>query len=230
MKKSLWQISEKEKILILSFLEKGKIAEKTNADFAIISFDELYKLFTSEEANVFKKYLAFDSSTISKELPYLGTVELKDLASIKGQKFVKESVEHTLPAQYLPRKYFDAFNRLNEGIIRELDKRLLVLYGYRSPARQVFLFFDHLDRTFHFDFDETIKRIFPPEYSEHASGVEQGIDFITQEGVKGNGFEDTQEYVWLKKNATRFDFVESYARNNKFGVVWEPWHWRYIGD
>ena len=32
-------------------------------------------------------------------------------------------------------------------------------------------------------------------------------------------------YRWLRQHAGQFGFVESYPRDNKFGVIAEPWHW-----
>ncbi len=232
MTASLWDISEIEKQSILSLIAKGKEEEKRNERFAIFSFDEMCQLFNNDEATVFKEYLSFDPKSLGKSLPYLGIKDPDVLTIIRNQPFsvnVSE-LKDVPPIQYLPLKDIDALEKMNLAMERDLGKKLLVLYGYRSPARQVFLFFDHLNRTYRFDFDEATKRVFPPEYSEHASGVIQGIDFITQDGIKGNSFENTPEYSWLKENAGKFDFIESYPPDNKFGVVWEPWHWKYVGN
>jgi len=65
-------------------------------------------------------------------------------------------------------------------------------------------------------------------YSEHQLGTT--VDLITT-GIGGtlDGFEATQAYVWLLNNAHKYGFVLSYPANNEF-FVFEPWHWRYVGD
>lgn len=65
-------------------------------------------------------------------------------------------------------------------------------------------------------------------YSEHQLGTT--IDFTTKETGGGlNGFETTEAYTWLLKNAHQYGFVLSYPKNNAF-YVFEPWHWRYVGE
>ena len=42
-------------------------------------------------------------------------------------------------------------------------------------------------------------------------------------------FEKTRAFHWLKKNAARFGYELSFPRNNRRGVNYEPWHWRFNG-
>ncbi len=48
----------------------------------------------------------------------------------------------------------------------------------------------------------------------------------------GAGFADTPEGEWLAANGHRFGFALSYPRGAEAvtGYVFEPWHWRYIGE
>jgi D-alanyl-D-alanine carboxypeptidase len=43
-------------------------------------------------------------------------------------------------------------------------------------------------------------------------------------------FEQTAAYRWLEANAARYSFEISFSKDNKQGVSYEPWHWRYVGD
>jgi D-alanyl-D-alanine carboxypeptidase len=43
-----------------------------------------------------------------------------------------------------------------------------------------------------------------------------------------NGFEKTEAYEWLQKNAYNYGFVISYTKNNTY-YSFEPWHWRFVG-
>jgi len=64
-------------------------------------------------------------------------------------------------------------------------------------------------------------------YSEHQLGT--AVDFLTT-GIGGTlpGFEKTEAYQWLLKNAHRFGFILSYPENNDY-YIFEPWHWRFVG-
>jgi D-alanyl-D-alanine carboxypeptidase len=65
-----------------------------------------------------------------------------------------------------------------------------------------------------------------PGYSEHHTG--RAID-ITTYGCKPltEEFEQTLAFTWLVRCAKDFDFTMTYPRNNKFGVIYEPWHWTF---
>ncbi len=65
-----------------------------------------------------------------------------------------------------------------------------------------------------------------PGYSEHHGG--QAID-VTSPGTKplDEAFGESKAYKWLKSNAGIYGFKESYPRNNRHKIAWEPWHWCY---
>lgn len=225
---SKWIFSDKEKALITSLVAKGKKEEKRNNTFAIIDFDNFYSLFTKDEIAVIKKYLAIDPKNIGYKLPFIGTDEnTNDLVSIKNQSFMSEGEKIIIPCQYLPRKIYKIYEQLNAAMRHEINTEVLVSYGHRSPARQVFIFFDILERKYNFDFAQTVKRVCFPDYSEHVCMKRQAIDFKTQTGGKSEDFDSTSEYMWLKKKAGRFGFFESYPKDNALDMMYEPWHWHY---
>lgn len=64
----------------------------------------------------------------------------------------------------------------------------------------------------------------PPGYSEHHSGraidlTGSGCDPLTEE------FEGTPEFAWLIAHAGAFGFSMPYSRHNRYGFIYEPWHW-----
>lgn len=66
-----------------------------------------------------------------------------------------------------------------------------------------------------------------PGYSEHHTG--RALDLTTpgSEALEEE-FETTAAFAWLKQHAHVFSFYMSYPRDNKYGIVYEPWHWTYI--
>jgi zinc D-Ala-D-Ala carboxypeptidase len=65
-----------------------------------------------------------------------------------------------------------------------------------------------------------------PGFSEHHTG--RTID-LTTPGCKPleEEFENTSAFRWLSRRAGEFGFTITYPRGNKFGVVYEPWHWTF---
>lgn len=220
--------TESEKKLISSLVLKGRTEQAKNERFAIIDLDSFYKLFEEEEVAVMQKWLAIKPQDMGYKLPFLGAKESPgNIVSIDHQAYFSNGKPHTIPCQYLPEEVYRAYRRLDESIYKDIGKRLPVLYGHRSVARQVFIFFDILERVYNFDFDKTIQRVCFPDYSEHVCTQRQAIDFTVQDASPSDNFDKTAEYAWLKKNANRFGFYESYSKNNKLGMMYEPWHWHY---
>lgn len=67
--------------------------------------------------------------------------------------------------------------------------------------------------------------ILPPGTSEHNLGLSMDICNTL------NSFENTKEFKWLCKNAQNYGFILRYPKNKQkiTGVIYEPWHWRFVG-
>lgn len=66
-----------------------------------------------------------------------------------------------------------------------------------------------------------------PGFSEHHSG--RAIDICTDGKYElTQEFEKTSAFKWLSENAERFNFRMSYPRDNKMGIIFEPWHWYFL--
>ncbi len=71
----------------------------------------------------------------------------------------------------------------------------------------------------------------PPGYSEHHTGY--AIDIGDGNAPATNvevEFADTAAFRWLEENALKYSFELSFTPDNKQGVSYEPWHWRFVGD
>ena len=40
-------------------------------------------------------------------------------------------------------------------------------------------------------------------------------------------FEKSRAYLWLIQNAHKYGFYLQYPKNNKSGIMFEPWHWYF---
>ena len=48
---------------------------------------------------------------------------------------------------------------------------------------------------------------------------------------KDTGFADTRAYEWLEAYAAEYGFILRWPQERQAatGMVFEPWHWRYVG-
>lgn len=67
--------------------------------------------------------------------------------------------------------------------------------------------------------------IMPPGSSEHNLGYAMDIVCVDE------WFEDTAEFKWLTENAADYGFIMRYPKDKQdiTKVIYEPWHWRYVG-
>lgn len=69
-----------------------------------------------------------------------------------------------------------------------------------------------------------------PNTSEHQTGL--ALDIVTPSYTKrDHGFADTQAFKWLDANAANYGFIMRYPKDKQdiTGVIYEPWHWRFVG-
>ena len=67
--------------------------------------------------------------------------------------------------------------------------------------------------------------------SEHHTGL--AVDFLTENVTElTESFAETPAYTWLKENAVEYGFIERYPKDKSqiTGILWEPWHFRYVGE
>ncbi len=121
-----------------------------------------------------------------------------------------------------------------EKMIQAAAKDKIVLWissGYRSVKYQQKLFNNQVEREQNkgYSLKESEERaqtvVARPGMSEHNTGL--AVDF---NGVKDD-FYKTKEYKWLMDHAADYGFIERYQKKwmKKTGVIYEPWHFRYVG-
>jgi zinc D-Ala-D-Ala carboxypeptidase len=122
-----------------------------------------------------------------------------------------------------------AFGRM-QADAAQAGVKLIPISGFRSVADQVKLFERQIKRR---GSEENAARLSaPPGYSEHHTGYALDIGDGNQPAADLKyEFENTAAYQWLRTHATQaYGFELSFPNNNKQGVSFEPWHWRYTGS
>jgi D-alanyl-D-alanine carboxypeptidase len=73
-------------------------------------------------------------------------------------------------------------------------------------------------------------KVVPGRCSEHTTGL--AMDVLAESyGTSDDGYAETQEGRWLKENAYKYGFILRYPKDKEHitGVIFEPWHYRYVG-
>ena len=110
---------------------------------------------------------------------------------------------------------------------------LTPISGYRSYERQKNNFENRIKENMNAGMDKTEATkvaatvIMVPGSSEHNAGLAMDICSLAQ------SFENYAEYEWLDQHAAEYGFILRYPKDEKSreitGVIYEPWHYRYVG-
>lgn len=118
----------------------------------------------------------------------------------------------------------------------EASISLLVVSSYRPQARQKQLFENKVKEFLNLGHarDEAERlaaaRVARPGTSEHNTGL--AADVVTPQYQSLNaGFAKTEAAKWMKENCARFGFILRYPEDKQeiTGIIFEPWHFRYVG-
>ncbi|MDW7673955.1 MAG: M15 family metallopeptidase [Bacillota bacterium] len=119
--------------------------------------------------------------------------------------------------------------------LEELFKRaeeegvsLIATSGYRSYNYQKNLF-DYYSSLW--GEEEANKSSARPGQSEHQTGLAIDVSSPSVQNQLVAAFGDTEEGLWLAKNAPDFGFIIRYPKDKTHitGYIYEPWHLRYVG-
>ena len=138
----------------------------------------------------------------------------------------KDLVDTSLKNVRVHKKCKQAFDIMQKDALQDGIK-LEMISGYRSSKYQIEIFKCKFKDKNNPTEDELRKRLSvsaPSGFSEHHTGLAIDINSVEDE------FAGTPEAIWLEKNAPKYGFELSFPRNNKQGLSYEPWHWRYVGD
>jgi zinc D-Ala-D-Ala carboxypeptidase len=100
--------------------------------------------------------------------------------------------------------------------------RLLIVSGFRSFDYQAELIRKKLAAGQ--PIGEILRVNAAPGFSQHHTGT--AVD-IASPGSRPltEDFENSEAFRWLSENAARSGFSMTYPRDNRWGFVYEPWHW-----
>lgn len=187
---------------IFFFALKHKMAEKERAVEIIPA---------SSEAAVISKYDKSDWRLIlvnsENEMPENYEV---DLVHVEQAWFVDSRIVADLQAMLEDAR--------QEGL------KPIICSAYRSVEKQEKLFGNSNGNK---DSETSVNK---PGHSEHNLGLAVDIVSINHQ-VLDSEYADTPEAIWLAENCYKYGFILRYPENASSitGVIYEPWHFRYVG-
>lgn len=111
-----------------------------------------------------------------------------------------------------------------------------VCSAYRTQATQEYLYNKKVDYYLDLDYEQEAAEklaatvVAKPGTSEHQLGLAVDIidddhPYLTDEQA------DTETQQWLMEHCWEYGFILRYPENSKdiTGIIWEPWHYRYVG-
>ena len=108
--------------------------------------------------------------------------------------------------------------------------------GYRSVKYQTSLYEKKTQYYLNKGYDNDAAKekaaavVNPPGYSEHNCGLAADLNSPEHTGLD-EGFENTAAFRWLCAHAGDYGFILRYPKDaeDKTEIIYEPWHWRYVG-
>lgn len=111
---------------------------------------------------------------------------------------------------------------------KEAGHNLYVKSSYRSYQTQRTMYQNRLEK---YGKDDGV--VAAPGSSDHQTGL--GVDVLNLEWAKRDGmtpaFGETAEAKWMEANCAKFGFIIRYLpeKQDITGIIYEPWHLRYVG-
>ncbi len=128
----------------------------------------------------------------------------------------------------IEREAGEALKIMAKALQKEKGKNLVIMSGYRTYNDQYTTYAGWVKSLGQEEADKTSAR---PGFSEHQLG--RVVDFVDQEtGLNlTNNFDNGVAGKWLKDNAHKYGYVQSYpvGKESVTGYQHEAWHWRYVG-
>ncbi len=149
--------------------------------------------------------------------------------TFEPQDLVKMSVKRATSAQVFMREIAATALEGMFDAAKEAGYTLFLKSGYRSYGTQKTTYSNRLESNGGKD-DGVVAY---PGASEHQTGL--ACDILNGDYAKRprmtTDFSETAEAQWMKENCTKFGFILRYPDGamDITGIIFEPWHFRYVG-
>ena len=150
---------------------------------------------------------------------------------------IAQHVSATKTSIYLEKQaagsYINMINAMKEDGVSSLS----AVSGYRDFDYQTRLHNAEISKQRQWYSGDEAKRraarvVAAPGTSEHQSGLAIDVSSRDIGYVLSSRFADTESFVWIREHAHEYGFIVRYAKDKTdiTGVIYEPWHLRYVGE
>ena len=149
-------------------------------------------------------------------------INFKGIIHFRYFECERKDLIETQTGELIHKNAYNAFIEMQKNAKKE-GINLFIESGFRSVEEQKEIFPKKFKPTEE-EFYSRLKFSAPPNFSEHHTGYAIDINSVEDD------FKDTKEYLWLFNNSEKFGFYNSFPKNNKQNLGFEPWHYRFIDD
>ncbi|MBO5165517.1 MAG: M15 family metallopeptidase, partial [Lachnospiraceae bacterium] len=130
----------------------------------------------------------------------------------------------------------DALMEMIRGA-KKAGHTIYILSAYRSMEKQISLYEAEVAEWLEAGYSEVKAEekagtvVAVPGTSEHQLGL--AVDLVSSKHVKlDEDAEKTEGYKWLVNNCHKYGFILRYPNGatDITGIIYEPWHFRYVGE
>jgi len=204
-----------------------------NADSEVIELDEKWVKFTLGGKHIVLPRELMEEGWGQNNFPLGKEIVDRDTSLPGGyvpDDLVKSNQKWNFHApdypKYLRRYVADKIDQMLQNA-EEQGVHIRVFSAYRSYEKQRYLYLNAKTRI-----GDNQIGVAKPGHSEHQLGTTVDLCGLDPQTVLNPNFDSTKEGQWLRANAPKFGFFQSYTKENQHltGYIPEPWHYRFYGD
>lgn len=219
----------------------GGVENSDSSSQSSLSSSQISSSITSSE-EIISSQEENTSSKPQQEAPHGLDAEYEKLLLVNGWNPLPKDYDYEGNLTTIPKKYI-------KGSLTQIDKDIWpylkamlddakaegidigVWSPYRSYATQKWLFEKQVKKQIANGVpeseaeDKAATIVARPGTSEHNTGLALDIN------CANHSFAKTKAFEWLQENAEDYGFIMRYAeeKQEKTGVIYESWHWRFVG-
>lgn len=231
-------------IIALAVYVISVLGDGSNTDNSSSQITESNDLSTTSSEIVSSEEITSSENVVSlpSNMPHDLDVDFENLTLVNGWNPLPDDFDFEGHLTEIPKKYI-------KGSLTQIDKDIWpylkemlddaraegidigVWSPYRSYATQKWLFEKQVQKQINNGVpkenaeDVAATIVARPGTSEHNTGLALDIN------CANHSFKETKAYKWLQENAENYGFIMRYAedKQEKTGVIYESWHWRFVG-
>lgn len=231
-------------IIFLVIYSVSAVAGGDNTDNSSSQITQSNDSSTTSSEIVSSEEITSSENAVSlpSNMPHDLDVDFENLTLVNGWNPLPDDFDYKGHLTEIPKKYI-------KGSLTQIDKDIWpylkemlddaraegidigVWSPYRSYATQKWLFEKQVQKQINNGVpkenaeDVAATIVARPGTSEHNTGLALDIN------CANHSFKDTKAYKWLQENAEDYGFIMRYAedKQEKTGVIYESWHWRFVG-